>query len=75
MTLAQYLQSESNSSSDETLMDVLQQVSSLVDSNDDEQVDLFSNIHLNPNAQDAPLKLIKLLTLLIKSRMKLPKMF
>lgn len=74
MTLAQYLQSESNSSSDETLMDVLQQVSSLVDSNDDEQVDLFSNIHLNPNAQDAPLKLIKLLTLLIKSRMKLPKM-
>lgn len=73
MTLSQYLHSDSNSSSDEMLMDVLQQISSLVDSNDDEQVDLFSNIHLDPNAQDAPLKMIKLLTLLIKSRMKIPQ--
>lgn len=73
MTLSQYLHSDSNNSTDDSLMDVLQQVSSLVDSNDDEQVDLFSKIHLDPNAQDAPLKLIKLLTLLIKSRMKFPQ--
>ncbi|OHT14048.1 hypothetical protein TRFO_43167 [Tritrichomonas foetus] len=73
MTLAQYLHSDSSSNPDENITDVLEQVSSLVDSNDPEQVDLYSEIHLSPKSSDAPLKLIRLLSLLIKSRLNYTK--
>ena len=68
MTLAQYLHSDSSSSPDENIIDALEQVSPLIDSNDAEQVDLFSEIRVSPKSEKAPLKLIKLLTILIKAR-------
>lgn len=65
-------ESESSRVSGDAIVDSLQQISSLINLKDVEQVELFSKIQQSPNASDAPLKLIKLLTLLIKTRMDIP---